>query len=570
MKRRLVLAGHAPDQQRRRRHQLRDARALPSAARVRPRPARRARASSCGSREPGEKMETLDGVERELSARRPPDLRRRARRAGHRRDHGRRGGGGLRRHHRRSCSSRRTSRRRASPRRRSGSGLRSEASARFERGVDPNDVAAGAARAMELLAEVAARAAGRRARSTCTRSRSSARASTVRTERVNQLLATDARRRRHRRRCSTPLGIEVDDGTAIVPTWRPDIEREIDLVEEVARRIGLDQITRTVPSNPEKIGALTAGAARAPRWSPTCSSAPATTRSYTLPLLAPADLARAGVADRRADRGREPAARRGVDAAAGAAAGRAARGRAQRRARQSRCRRSSSSVTCSRRPRRATRCRSSGCTSPSRASGRVVRTPYEPDRDVTVHDLDRGRRGARAGAAARRLAARSPRRRPASIRCAPRDDRGRRRRRRCGRRDRRRGGRRARRWPVRSSRARSTSTRCSRRRASPRAATSGVALSRRRRSTSRSSSPTTFPPARSCARCARPAASCSSRSRLFDVFRSDALGAGQGEPRVRAAVPRARPHADRRRGRRAAPAVHRRGRRRRSAPSCGR
>jgi phenylalanyl-tRNA synthetase beta chain len=34
-------------------------------------------------------------------------------------------------------------------------GLRSEASARFERGVDPDDVAAGAARAMELFAAVA-------------------------------------------------------------------------------------------------------------------------------------------------------------------------------------------------------------------------------------------------------------------------------------------------------------------------------------------------------------------------------------------------------------------------------
>src|SRR5262249_48517576 len=35
-------------------------------------------------------------------------------------------------------------------------GLRSEASARFERGVDPDDVAAGAARAMELFTAVAA------------------------------------------------------------------------------------------------------------------------------------------------------------------------------------------------------------------------------------------------------------------------------------------------------------------------------------------------------------------------------------------------------------------------------
>ena len=56
-------------------------------------------------------------------------------------------------------------------------GLRSEASARFERGVDPNDVAAGAARAMELLARGRGRAAASPARSTCTRSRSSRRAS---------------------------------------------------------------------------------------------------------------------------------------------------------------------------------------------------------------------------------------------------------------------------------------------------------------------------------------------------------------------------------------------------------
>ena len=54
-------------------------------------------------------------------------------------------------------------------------GLRSEASARFERGVDPNDVAAGAARAMELLGAGRGRAAGDAVRSTCTPSRSSAR-----------------------------------------------------------------------------------------------------------------------------------------------------------------------------------------------------------------------------------------------------------------------------------------------------------------------------------------------------------------------------------------------------------
>ena len=50
MQRRLRLAGMRADQQRRRRHQLRDARTVPSAARVRSRPPGRSRASSCGSR----------------------------------------------------------------------------------------------------------------------------------------------------------------------------------------------------------------------------------------------------------------------------------------------------------------------------------------------------------------------------------------------------------------------------------------------------------------------------------------------------------------------------------------
>ena len=50
MQRRLTLAGMRPISQRRRRHQLRDARTRPAVARVRPRPAARAAASSCGSR----------------------------------------------------------------------------------------------------------------------------------------------------------------------------------------------------------------------------------------------------------------------------------------------------------------------------------------------------------------------------------------------------------------------------------------------------------------------------------------------------------------------------------------
>ncbi|HTD50271.1 MAG TPA: phenylalanine--tRNA ligase subunit beta [Acidimicrobiia bacterium] len=172
-------------------------------------------------------------------------------------------------------------------------GLRSEASARFERGVDPNDVAAGAARAMELLTEIAA---ARRDTGTIDVYPQPIRPArvVVRTDRVNQLLATSLTDTQLGELLA-PLGIDVADGTATVPTWRPDVEREIDIVEEVARRIGLHRIARTVPANADKIGALTA-MQRDRRVISDVLVGAGYDEVFTLPLLAPTDLARAGVA----------------------------------------------------------------------------------------------------------------------------------------------------------------------------------------------------------------------------------------------------------------------------------
>lgn len=139
-------------------------------------------------------------------------------------------------------------------------GLVSEASLRFERGVDANLAAAASDRAAALLAEVAG--------------------GTVAPgivdvyPRVIQPLSLRVRLPRLR----AFLGAEVpdDDVAAIlerlgmgvtreagelgveVPTFRPDIDREVDLAEEVVRVWGMDRVASTLPGGRERIGGRTA------------------------------------------------------------------------------------------------------------------------------------------------------------------------------------------------------------------------------------------------------------------------------------------------------------------------
>jgi phenylalanyl-tRNA synthetase beta chain len=176
-------------------------------------------------------------------------------------------------------------------------GLRSEASARFERGVDPNNAGSGAARAVQLMEEVAGGQPEAGVIDVYPKPVAPARIE-LRASRVNDLLGT-ALDAAGIREYLEPLGITVADGIATAPTFRPDLEREIDLVEEVARRIGLDNITRTIPSSPEKIGALTLHQRDRRTISDVLVGA-GFDEMYSLPLLAPADVSRAGAAVERA------------------------------------------------------------------------------------------------------------------------------------------------------------------------------------------------------------------------------------------------------------------------------
>jgi phenylalanyl-tRNA synthetase beta chain len=179
--------------------------------------------------------------------------------------------------------------------------LRSESSARFERGIDPDAIAVNAERAMELLVQVA----GAKVASECVdvypapveRTRIRLRAS-----RVNAVLGTDLDAQDVWSSLA-PLGIELDDGTpddpnddvmlAIAPTFRPDLEREIDLVEEVARRVGFDRIGRTLPDTHGQVGMLTTRQQERRLVADTLVGS-GLSEAITLSLVSPADLERAG------------------------------------------------------------------------------------------------------------------------------------------------------------------------------------------------------------------------------------------------------------------------------------
>ncbi|MDZ7373638.1 MAG: phenylalanine--tRNA ligase subunit beta [candidate division KSB1 bacterium] len=130
-------------------------------------------------------------------------------------------------------------------------GISTESSFRFERGVDPQGVAAAANRACELMLQMAG---GKLARGWVDVYPHPIQPSQVplRPSRVNEVLGTNIPSA-EMVEILQRLGLELrQQGThylATVPTFRPDLTREIDLIEEVARHHGYEKIGADVISS---------------------------------------------------------------------------------------------------------------------------------------------------------------------------------------------------------------------------------------------------------------------------------------------------------------------------------
>jgi phenylalanyl-tRNA synthetase beta chain len=135
-------------------------------------------------------------------------------------------------------------------------GLRTDASSRFERGLDPNMVDYAMDRVTALLAE---RPGGRVAPDTLSHYPEPVEPWRVplRLERVELLLGMPVGAEEAAAHLES-LGCEVEreDGrlSATVPTFRRDLRREADLVEEVGRLVGLDKVPEELPGVPQPGG----------------------------------------------------------------------------------------------------------------------------------------------------------------------------------------------------------------------------------------------------------------------------------------------------------------------------
>lgn len=132
--------------------------------------------------------------------------------------------------------------------------LSSEASRRFERGVDPQAAAAAAQRTVDLLVLLAGGTA--EAGVTEIAAQSAPRTVTMRADHPDRVAGVDYGRETVVRRLQE-VGCDVygqDELVVTVPSWRPDLHHPNDLAEEVIRLEGYENLPATLPQPPSGRG----------------------------------------------------------------------------------------------------------------------------------------------------------------------------------------------------------------------------------------------------------------------------------------------------------------------------
>ena len=137
-------------------------------------------------------------------------------------------------------------------------GLISESSMRYERGVDDNPIDVISQAAAALMAEVSGGTVRpgvvdvyeKKTEPTCL---------TFRVKRFCAMMGADIPREfiidvLERLGCVVAEGEDADTLAVTAPTFRPDLEREIDLYEEVLRLYGMDRIPSTLPGGRGRVG----------------------------------------------------------------------------------------------------------------------------------------------------------------------------------------------------------------------------------------------------------------------------------------------------------------------------